>query len=114
MNNKVKLIDENKLLESLKKELEFCVKERFNEKKIRFYLGRETGLTDIIKQIESGKFTPDTTIKPGDTVVSTSNPGLGQGTVIFDPRLKQEPGMEWVLYKDVLLHENISVLEVVE
>lgn len=39
MNNKVKLIDENKLLESLKKELEFCVKERFNEKKIRFYLG---------------------------------------------------------------------------
>lgn len=71
---------------------------------------------DIRRAHALGLFAPDSapTIKPGDKVVSTRNPGLGQGTVILDPRLKQEPGMEWVLYKDVLLHESISVLEVVE
>ena len=70
MNNQVKLMDENKLLESLKKELEFCVKEKFNERNTRFYLGRETVLTDIIRKIEAGEYIPDTppvpTIKPGD------------------------------------------------
>lgn len=71
---------------------------------------------DIRRAHALGLFAPDPTptIDPGDTVVSTSNPGLGQGTVIFDPKLNQEPGMEWVLYKDVLLHESVSVLEVVE
>ncbi|XEC97027.1 hypothetical protein AB6A23_11080 [Paenibacillus tarimensis] len=50
------LIDKAKLLECLKKEAEFCIKEKFNEKKTRFYLGRETVLTDVIRQIESGTF----------------------------------------------------------
>lgn len=63
-------IDKNKLLESLKKESEFCIKEKFNEKNTRFHLGRETVLTDIIKQIESGRFDilstlyPDTPAQP--------------------------------------------------
>ncbi|KZS47764.1 hypothetical protein AWU65_18465 [Paenibacillus glucanolyticus] len=56
MNKQVKLIDQTKLLEGLKKELEFCIKEKFKEKNTRFYLGRESVLTDIIKQIESGRF----------------------------------------------------------
>ncbi|WP_054954977.1 hypothetical protein [Paenibacillus dakarensis] len=74
MNNQVKLIDGNWLLECLKKEAEFCIKEKFNEKNTRFYLGRETVLTDIIRQIESGKYEyvsdtpPVPTIKPGDKV----------------------------------------------
>lgn len=74
MNNQVKLIDETKLLGRLKKELEFCTKEKFNKKNTRFYLGRETVLTDIIRQIESGDYyyVPDTppvpTIKPGNKV----------------------------------------------
>jgi hypothetical protein len=49
-------IDKEKLLECLKKEAEFCIKEKFNEKNTRFYLGRESVLTDIIGHIESGKF----------------------------------------------------------
>ncbi|MDH6427247.1 hypothetical protein M2109_000330 [Paenibacillus sp. PastH-3] len=49
-------IDKEKLLQSLKKEADFCIKEKFNERKTRFYLGRETVLTDMIRQIESGKF----------------------------------------------------------
>ncbi|KZS48105.1 hypothetical protein AWU65_20325 [Paenibacillus glucanolyticus] len=60
MINRVKLIDQTKLMGCLKKELEFCIKEKFNEKNTRFYLGRETVLTDIINQIESDKFCPDT------------------------------------------------------
>jgi hypothetical protein len=52
-------IDKVKLLKCLKKEAEFCIKEKFNEKKTRFYLGRETVLTDIVGQIESGKFDVD-------------------------------------------------------
>ncbi|KZS45722.1 hypothetical protein AWU65_07245 [Paenibacillus glucanolyticus] len=64
MNNQVNLIDADMLLECLKKEAEFCIKEKFNENNTRFYLGRETVLTDIIKQIESGRFALDI-IKPG-------------------------------------------------
>jgi hypothetical protein len=44
------------LIDCLKKEAELCIKEKFNENKTRFYLGRETALTDIIRQIESGRF----------------------------------------------------------
>lgn len=70
MNNQVKLIDESKILSALKKELEFCIKEKFNEKNTRFYLGRETVLMDIIRKIEAGEFASETppvpTIKPGD------------------------------------------------
>jgi flagellar basal body rod protein FlgG len=53
------------LLESLKKELEVCTKEKFNEKKTRFYLGRETVLTDLIGQIESGRFNIPSTESEG-------------------------------------------------
>ncbi|MFB6471227.1 hypothetical protein ACFCW7_00035 [Paenibacillus glucanolyticus] len=75
---------------------------------------RDHYINNAIMCIEEAVSDPVPTIKPGDKVISTRNLRLGQGTVIFDPRLKQEPGMEWVLYKDVLLHESVSVLEVVE
>lgn len=70
MSKQEKLISADKLLKCLKKELGFCIKEKFNEKNSRFHLGRETVLTDIIRQIESGTFNPDPvpTIKPGDKV----------------------------------------------
>lgn len=42
-------IDAEKLLDCLKKEANFCIKEKFNEKNTRFHLGRETVLTDIIR-----------------------------------------------------------------
>ena len=68
MNKQPRTTDTDKLLASLKKEVEFCIKEKFNEKNTRFYLGRETALTDLIKQIKSGKFNVDPiplpTIKP--------------------------------------------------
>lgn len=51
------------LLDCLKKEVGFCIEEKFNEKNTRFYLGRETVLTDIIEQIESGKFDSKTDYK---------------------------------------------------
>lgn len=50
------MLDKKKLLDSLKKEADFCIKEKFNEKNTRFHLGRETVLNDMIRQIESGKF----------------------------------------------------------
>lgn len=50
------MLDKLKLLESLKKEEEICVREKFNKQNTGFYLGRETALGDIIRQVESGKF----------------------------------------------------------
>lgn len=48
-------IDKEKLLGLLKKELEFCRKEKFSDnKKSHFFVGRETVFTDIIAQIDSG------------------------------------------------------------
>lgn len=84
--DKPKLIDADYLLECLKKESEFCIKEKFNEKNTRFYLGREMALTDIIKQIESGKFdaNPITlpTIKPGD---KAKHSDLGEVRIMSEP-----------------------------
>ncbi|MGG4552590.1 hypothetical protein [Paenibacillus humicus] len=89
MDNR-RLIDADWLLECLKKEAEFCIKEKFNEKNSRFYLGRETVLTDIINQIESGKFDISPippTIKPGDKV---RHEELGDGIVFALDKEDQE------------------------
>ncbi|MEW8986851.1 MAG: hypothetical protein AB2401_07605 [Bacillus sp. (in: firmicutes)] len=115
MNNQVKLIDENKLLESLKKELEFCVKEKFNERNTRFYLGRETALTDIIKQIETGKFTSDTppvpTIKPGDKVRHKIH---GEGEIIWSPESNSTFALMHVNDSNTELNVLIADLEVIK
>lgn len=102
----MKLIDADKLLERLKKEAKFCIKEKFNEKNTRFYLGRETVLTDIIKLIESDAFDPDPiplpTIKQYDAV---RHPDYGEGFI------KNIEGKDsWVSFKsldyDLLLPIN--------
>ncbi|GGF86723.1 hypothetical protein [Paenibacillus aceti] len=86
MYKQLRLIDADWLLECLKKEAEFCIKEKFNEKNTRFYLGRETVLTDIIRQIESGKFDVDPitlpTIKPGDKAIHSD---LGRVRIMSEP-----------------------------
>ncbi|MPY20277.1 hypothetical protein [Paenibacillus glucanolyticus] len=111
MNNQVNLIDADMLLECLKKEAEFCIKEKFNENNTRFYLGRETVLTDIIKQIESGAFAiytpPVPTIKPGDKVRHTK---YGYGDV------KKISACAWVWFFDGPEYKAITPddLEVVE
>lgn len=111
MNKQPRMVDADKLLAWA--EGKDAV--RFPREDFAYADGRSTILTLLKHGVESGEFDPDPiplpTIKPGDKVVSTRNPGFGAGTVVEGRT--NDPGKTWVRYNGLVFHERTSALELI-